>query len=483
MESNNDFELLKKQFENNITDWYPFKQDKKYKIIKKFDKESVKDFEEIVNEVEDDVIILILADNKLGLKNICYKTDKQENLYNRKEIEEILDKNGLNYRKFYYPLPNYQTTNVIFTDNHLPDLETITRNIIFHSKDNVCFCDEINQYRKILQQDPQIFKVFANTFFIECSKNELNDNSIEFVSFSNMRKEQYRIKTIIKGNYVYKAEANEKSKEHLNQIKKNIDILNKLGLLTLDSYDEFNIISKYQKGSKTLDKIIVENIKNNNIEFAKDIINKYYNELKEKLVLINNENNVFDKYKIDYEDEDIENINFVKYGLWDLIFQNIFYIDNKFYAYDQEWIEENLPLEYILYRAFFYNNELKKLIDIDELYKEFNITEKNLNIFKKLDDIIQKNNRDELCWKLNSRNLNAAQRIKQLEKDKEQISSDCIKLLNEKDARISFLEDNMKRTVKELEQRKTELMIIKNSKSWKFIELVKGFKNKKNKTL
>ena len=43
-------------------------------------------------------------------------------------------------------------------------------------------------------------------------------------------------------------------------------------------------------------------------------------------------------------------MQFVKNGYIDLSFENVFYAD-EYIFYDQEWYLENLPLEFILYRA------------------------------------------------------------------------------------------------------------------------------------
>ena len=64
--------------------------------------------------------------------------------------------------------------------------------------------------------------------------------------------------------------------------------------------------------------------------------------------------NVFQKYNIEIDEETKSKLNFIKYGIFDLIFQNCFLINNEYYFYDQEWIEENIPLEFIIYRAITY---------------------------------------------------------------------------------------------------------------------------------
>lgn len=470
MEENNDFEVLQGQIKDNINDWYDFEKDKKYIVLEDFSKDKIYELEKSANQLMDNDKILIILENELSIKSICKNVENKNNLFNRREIEELLDKNGLIYRKFYYPLPDYKMTNVIFTDNHLPNSETISRNIVFYKENDIKKNDERQELVKMMKQDVNLFKIFANSFFIECSKKQFEDNGIEFVSFSNMRKQEYRIKTIIKGDNVYKKAANSESITHIEQIKKNIEIIKEVKLNTLDSYDENTIISKYQKGKETFDKIIVNELKNKEIEKVNQLICNLFEELKEKLIIVQPEKNVFDKFGIQYDKQDIQNLTFVKYGLWDLIFQNIFFIDNKYFFFDQEWMEENLPLEFIIYRSLAYNKQLRDLIDIEQIYNKFGIKNENVELFNKLDNELQLKTRSELSWKLHTQLFditNEDKFIKILENSKRKTTQEFKSLLNEKDARIKFLEDNMEQTCNLLREKEQELDYIKNSASWK----------------
>ena len=482
---NTDFELLEEQIKDNNISWYPFEENKQYEIIKELTKQNEDELKSVVSRLKEDGKILIFIDNKLAMKNICLYNYKQNFLYNKREIEELLDKYGLKFRKFYYLLPDAKMTNVIFTDKHLPDNETISRNIGFYDDEVFLKNTENYEYKKILSQDRELFKIFANAYLVECSKNEFKDNEIEFVSFSNMRKEEYRIKTIIKGDYVYKDSANKKSEKHIDDIKKNIDILNNVNLKTLDSYNKTSIISKYQKDGKTLDKVLKELILDKQKDEAKQIIEKLINELKEKLIIVDKtEKNVFDLYNIEYNKDEINNLTFIKYGLWDLIFQNIFYIDNQYYFYDQEWMEKNIPIEFIIFRSFIYSQDLAENILLNDVWEYFNITEENIGLFQKLDIELQKKTRDEIAWKLNSDNgvtqRRLIEKIETLEADKQKISQDCRELLIQKDNRIRDLEENLSNTINNLKQKEQELEIMKKSKSWKITEPLRKLRGEKS---
>ncbi|MBR1540670.1 MAG: hypothetical protein IJ629_05900 [Clostridia bacterium] len=438
-------------------------------VLKKLNKSNQNEIEKAVQKLKENEKLLLEFDNSLSMKHFC-QVDVRDNLFCKREIEELLDKLGLVYRKFYYPLPDCEDTNVIFTDKHLPDAETLSRNIVFYAENDIKVYEQNQEFEKLLVQDPKLFPIFANSFIVECSKWQFEPNPAEFISYSNMRKEEYRIKTVIAGDKVYKTAASEKSKKHIDQIKKNIDLLNQLGLETLDSYEEDKIISRYQKGKQTLDKQILQLLKENKEEKANQIIDHLVELLKEKLVVLeNSENNVFDKYQISYQKEEIAKMTFVKYGLWDLVFPNIFYIEDKYYFYDQEWFDENLPLEYIIYRSFYYNSKLKEL-----MVNRFSIDSLEVELFKKLDDKIQEKIRSGENWKRHTYTSDVWTQIYKSKEQIQNITEDCKKLLLEKDSRIKFLEDNMEQTCNILRETENELNNMKNSLSWKVTKPLRG---------
>ena len=458
--------FLKEQIKDNVIKWYPFDVNINYNILDHFSKDDEKKLQDICNNMDKNQRIILLLENKLALKNVCQEDelyiDKKKKLYNKKEIEKLLDSYGLKYRKFYYVLPDIETANVIFTDEFTPTKESISRNIGLYNETTIKN-DENKLFVDLIEQDNSLFKVFTNCFFIECSCEPFNSNGIKFVSFSNMRKEEYRIQTTIKEDIVYKKAFNQKAERHIENIKSNIDILNSLAIKTLDSYENNIIMSKYQENEKTLYLIINEKIRLKQEKELIEILKQFFDFLKQKLVVIEKENNIFDRLNIEYKKENIENLTFIKYGFWDMTFQNVFYINNEFYVYDQEWIEEVIPLEFIIYRSYAYCKEIKEFLDEKNILTNFGLTKENIELFKRLDIKIQERIRNDVFWKYHNNKVT----IKELKIIKEKIEKDCIKLLNGKDARINLLEKNMEETIKLLQEKKNEIEVIKNSTSWK----------------
>ena len=428
----------------------------------------------IKHMLKENAKILIAADNKYALNNICKlknincstKNCISSNKYSLKRLISEIEYAGFKNKKIYYPFTDYKFTNVIFTDEKLTDGYNILRNISYNSKSNIKFFNQNDIYIKLLEDNNQGFKEIANSYFIEVFNNEYEENGIKLVSFSNLRKKKYRIKTIVQNDFVYKYAENGSSKLHIQKVKENIDIMKKLNIKTIDSYDDEKIISKYIH-EETMDRFILKLLKKNKDDAVKILI-KYKNELYEKLEICDKDNNVFDKYKINYDKAIIENMKYTKYGLWDLTFQNCFYIDNEFYFYDQEWREEKVPIDFILYRAIKYLDKKEEYITENELYSLLNITEEKIKLFEELDDIIQKSIRDESIWNIHTQGEDVQKMYIQKLTD-----NNAINLLN-----IEIANQNKLIAQKdlELETLHNEINIMKQSKSWKITKPLRKIK-------
>ena len=364
--------------------------------------------------------ILIAVDNKFGLRFWAGNPEKILNqkftsligynnetlkteTYTKKYIENILKGIGYNTR-FYYPLPDYKLPNVIFTDEQLPKYNSIDKyNPYFLEKSDILF-NEIDVFREILKTNKEMFTFFANSFLVEITKGKCNEK-YKYISFNNMRKQEYQLITKISDTYVEKQEVDEKATEHYENIKKNIKYLQENGIKTVDYIEGEKIKSRYIEQRYLLNNILTEKLEQEkNTEFE-DIINSYIKEITiEPYKETEYEKTVFSKYKIEIKDKSIiESMNFVKNGLWDMTFKNCFLIDNQFYFFDQEWNEPNLPVEYILYRAILYTISLRRFVSIEKLFDKYNLS-KYITLFEQLDNKIQEEIRDDEVWKFYSQN-------------------------------------------------------------------------------
>jgi len=365
-----------------------------------------KDISELISwaysQLTDDGKILLAIDNKLGAKYLAgstrnneevpfanYKTyvEKDYKLYGKTELEKLLNENGFNDYKFYYPVPNYNLTHLIYTDEYLPKK---SRYNIYYREDEEILFNELTLIDEAIKNEK--FDCFTNSYLIEIAKNKNEICDVSFVNYSNMRKKEYKIITKITKNKVTKQAYMEKGKTHINKIENNIKKLKELGFEICEEKENEVITSKYIS-SPTIDEYLVNLVRQDKIkEFYQELEN-WKKLLLDKIKTTKKKNTIFEKYEINITEEQKNKLKMLKDGFIDLIFQNAFYDGNKYIIFDQEWYEEALPLEFLMYRSikqlFFQYNELERKINKEELYKKYNI-EEFISIFEQLEEKWQK---------------------------------------------------------------------------------------------
>jgi len=143
--------------------------------------------------------------------------------------------------------------------------------------------------------------------------------------------------------------------------------------------------------------------------------------------------------------------------------QNTFYVRKKFYIYDQEWMEENTPIEYIIYRNILYNVSFGKYGLREELYKKYGI-EQYITLFRKLDDIIQDSIREKVFWKFYYNSVNNAKPI--LYELKDELSKKSSQMM-ELEQIVASLNERNRIANERADKFENNLRIIEASLSWK----------------
>lgn len=454
--------------------------------------------------LKDNGTILLVTDNKLGVRYLSgaineytsktlndYQEKKDIESFSKAELIGILNRNNLKNYNFYYPLPDYKMTNVIFSDNYLPTFNNskLMYNLNYIEGSNIVL-NELSLLKEFTKNNN--FSDVANCYFVEIFKdnNYSNEDSVRFVSYNNLRKKEYRLITKMYNKVVTKTVHTNNSKHHFNSLKKNIDTLNKLNFLTLDSFNGDKIISQYSN-LKAFNRILSECIEVNDKVKLYELLELWNNKVLKKLDIIDNnsyivEKNIFKKFNINIEENDLNNLHFTKDGLFDLVFENAF-IDEKenFIFYDQEWYEENVPIEFILYRAinnlYMYSFDINEIIPKIEIFKHFNIYE-YISLFDKLEKCIQNKILDSNMIKYSSKSYDFKVNIKEQKETIISLNNDK-NILNNRIKELENYTDELTNIIKQLsEENKTfnlTLNNIYNSRGWKLLEKARKITGKK----
>lgn len=248
-----------------------------------------------------------------------------------------------------------------------------------------------------------------------------------------------------------------------------------LGFNIVEKIENEKIISKIIT-SEELDKKIVAKIKEGNVEEAYKEIEIWYSYIKERLEKEQTEGkDIFEKYKIEVPNEIKEKMQFVKSGYIDLSFENIFCENGDYLFYDQEWYFENIPLEFILYRAinnlYTYNSsKLEQKVKKEDIFIKFNLYH-FVPYFEQIEKQIQKeildeNIVDEYRKKIGKYYKNLEE-LQQQEQEKEQINKQFTTLKEQSEI--------LKKEKEQIESKYNQLLNEYNtSRGWK---LIKGFRS------
>ncbi|MBO4293603.1 MAG: hypothetical protein J5881_04375 [Clostridia bacterium] len=335
-------------------------------------------------------------------------------LFSIEELDEIVLNSSFKYYRYYYPLPNYNNPNIVFTDRKLPNSKNSKLNYnVIYNEDSLIVQDEIALLKIFMEENK--FVEFTNSYIVELSNSEIDD-SVKYYSLNNMRKDKYSLIIKMEDDYVKKYPLKKEALGHIKCINKNCKLLKKLGFNIAEEENEKIVKSKVIT-CKLLDEQIVENI--NNKEMVYNYIDNWFSYIYDKLLV--NKNGI------------------TKYGFLDMVFENTFYNkeNNEYIFFDQEWYEDNVPIKYILYRAiknlYEHHPEISEKIAIDEMLERYSIIE-----FKEQFDNKEKIFQDEIIdndkkayyakqyeYKISS------EEIKQIIKDVKKLDKDNVELLAE----------------------------------------------------
>lgn len=99
------------------------------------------------------------------------------------------------------------------------------------------------------------------------------------------------------------------------------------------------------------EKVFVDACRMRDEEKVIELIEKLYAEILQSSEVVSEEKNIFYSImpELFYGEEKYGPV--LKYGYLDMTFRNAFMVDGELYWYDQEWMLENIPADFIIFRA------------------------------------------------------------------------------------------------------------------------------------
>ncbi len=312
--------------------------------------------------------------------------------FSRRELEEILERTGFSYYRFYGVLPDYKFPELIYSDEYMPSYMNLKKVAFTYSRNSRLVANERDLYKDIISNG--VFPFFANSFLVEASFKKLEDRHVVHVSAKGEVYREFRVSTVLDNkDHVYKMPMHKDAKAHINSIIENTNALIKRGIQMLPIKVEDGIILSdryYGTSAQTAFEEALERNDTAAVHRLIDCLNA--NLLKSSECVDYNINNIIDKNRL-CESK-------VNYGLIlqkayiDMTFYNSFWENGELIFFDQEWCFERVPLKYCLYYAIksvYQKTDADTQIPLSELLEYVDIGAEEARIYDRLEEFLWSN--------------------------------------------------------------------------------------------
>lgn len=345
--------------------------------------ETIENIEEYLKKIKSllkpEGVILIAAENRLGLKYFCgasYQTLEnpfdginkrfKKNgrvLYTKIELENIIKNSELKINKFYYPVPDYKFTQEVYSDTYLPKGSLKERVMPYYLNSRSLIADEMYLYDDIIENN--VFEVFANSFLVECREIDA-ECKIDYAAVSTDRKAENAYATVIYSDKtVKKKPLFSQGIQGINDSYNNIKELELRGLNTVDTKINNNELNmEFLKGN-TLSKVL-----QNCIKYDRDKALNLFDYLYEDILKSSEHVNQNLCYLNQFTKENLDMGIILKHAYIDMVPVNCFYEYDKLIYFDQEFKMDYFPANYVIFRAIKYTYFLIKETDNIELTQD-----------------------------------------------------------------------------------------------------------------
>lgn len=352
--------------------------------------------------LKDNGKIILTADNRYGVRYFCgakekysqlpfaginqYFEEQNGHLFHRQELEQILIASGLNQYKFYYPLPDYIVPQVVFTDQRDSSILVSERLNPYNVDQSTLVACERKLYRDII--DNGVLKFFSNSFLVECGKQHNMCDIISAVLSTDRARTDSYATCLKEGGKVSKRNLFPEGKQRLQTLCHNIWNIAGRGIKTIPhQFIDGQIIMPYMN-APTLSNVLANAAAGDSEKFVQ-LWDRLY-----QLILKSSE-------LVPDAKEEI-----LREAYIDLVPSNIFVLDDEFYVYDQEFVWENCPAKFVLYRGIKYTymvlDGMETEVSLEEMKKHFGL-EENWDDYEKMEnEFILYNRQGELYRQFNT---------------------------------------------------------------------------------
>lgn len=328
--------------------------------------------------------LLAVVQNRFGLKYFCgvpagqgqapFAGLEDDSLYSRAGLQALLEEAGLPAVKFYYPMPDARLPQAIYTDAYQPSDGLRDRVIPYYDSTGTLVAAEDKLWDEVLRNEMLPF--FANDFLVEAHDGSGGFDDTVFAALSTDRGARDGFVTAIHGDHcVTKTPIAPEGRETLQRLCATQQALQQRGIRTVPcTYADGRITMPFVQG-KNLVSLLSELAHNRREEAFTALLEGLWQQILASSpqveaghcalpmvpALCSQAGPVLEKACID------------------MIPFNCFYTEGAYLFYDQEFVRENYPASYVMFRALRYTYsfapEAETMLPLAEIRQRYGLSD------------------------------------------------------------------------------------------------------------
>lgn len=290
--------------------------------------------------------------------------------FSKGEMETSLGElNGIKY-KFYYPLFDRNKPQQVFTDNYPPKESSLKAMELYRRNKSTMFHDERTLYGMSIKEG--VFSLYAGAFMVECVKRNGRLSDIEYAKISADRPRALAMSTVIMGNKVLKCPLFEEGTAHVKDMYSYYKDLQSHGIPIVDMDCKDNMLVMPLVKSERLGEHLHSLVKTDKCAFY-ECLDKLYD-----YICSSSEHVSVESSPLCAKRPEADWGPVLKHAYLELIDLNCFY-DGEYLFFDQEYMRENYPAKYIMYRElinlYYAYPEIEGFVKRAEVFSRFGLDE------------------------------------------------------------------------------------------------------------
>lgn len=305
--------------------------------------------------------LLLAVENRFGIRYFCGATEPRsgkpftglsreggEDSFSRQELIDLLNESGLGHHKFYYPLPDYKLPQLIYSEHYLPQSELRERLIPYCINPDTLIAVENDLYDELVRN--HVFEFFSNSFLVECAL-DARFCTVLFAAVTTDRGREHSFATTIhQDDTVLKRPLFANGQDNTRMIHENILTLMERGIRVVPHRLEYDGLRMPYIHAPTLSDYLGQIVNQDKTLFL-SLIDKLYG------CILNSSEHAAPARGGAFNHGGTDNVDFgviLRKAYLDMIPFNCFYIDSNLVFFDQEFVKDDCPAKYVLFRALKY---------------------------------------------------------------------------------------------------------------------------------